>query len=33
MMASTGMRMGELLALYPEDIDTSIRPAVVSIRR
>jgi len=32
-MASTGMRIGELLALYPEDIDTSIRPAVVNIRR
>ena len=33
MMACTGMRIGELVALYEEDIDTSVKPAIVNIRR
>lgn len=32
-MTSTGCRIGELLALYPEDIDTSKRPTTVRIKR
>jgi integrase len=32
-MTSTGCRIGELLALYPEDINTEIEPTIVTIRR
>jgi len=32
-MASTGCRIGELLALYPEDIDTTVAPTRIEIRR
>lgn len=31
-MATTGMRLGELLALTIEDIDTTVEPAIISIR-
>lgn len=33
MMACTGMRIGELLALYPEDIKTDIDPTMILIKR
>jgi len=33
MQASTGCRIGELLALYPDDINTKTKPTPVTIRR
>lgn len=32
-MSSTGCRIGELIALYPEDIDINTKPATINIRR
>lgn len=32
-MGSTGCRIGELLALYPEDINTDVSPSIVTIRK
>lgn len=33
MMSCTGCRIGELLALYPEDIDLEEKPAIMKIKR
>lgn len=32
-MSSTGCRIGELLALYPEDINTDVTPSIVTIKK
>lgn len=33
MLASSGRRIGELLALYPEDVDITVTPATLNIKR
>ena len=33
MLASSGRRIGEILALYPEDIDTSTTPATLNVKK
>jgi integrase len=33
MLASSGRRIGEILALYPEDVDLTVTPATISIKK